>query len=52
MKYVLALVAGVVGIKYVMSEPQIIEMAQQNKALLGALVLTILAKPLLKRIFE
>lgn len=52
MKYVLAVIAGVVGIKFLIEEPMILETAQQNKELLGALVLTILAKPLLKRIFE
>ncbi|AOE49322.1 hypothetical protein [Kangiella sediminilitoris] len=52
MKYVLAAVAGLVGINYVMSEPAIYENVLQNKELLGALVLTLIAKPLLKRIFE
>ncbi len=52
MKYVLAAIAGIVGIKFAMSEPVILENVLQNKELLGALVLTLLAKPLLKRIFE
>ncbi|GAA4357437.1 hypothetical protein [Kangiella marina] len=52
MKYVLAVIAGVVGIKFLIEQPMILESVQQNKELLGALVLTILAKPLLKRIFE
>ncbi|WP_170114193.1 hypothetical protein [Kangiella spongicola] len=52
MKYVLAVILAVVGIKFLLNEPMIWEVAQQNKELLGAVVLTILAKPLLKRIFE
>ena len=52
MKYVLAVIAAVVGIKFLMEEPMVWETAQQNKELLGALVLTILAKPLLKKIFD
>lgn len=52
MKYVLAAIAALVGIKFAMSEPAIMDTALQNKELLGALVLTILSKPLLKKIFQ
>ncbi|NVK22822.1 MAG: hypothetical protein HWD86_09910 [Kangiellaceae bacterium] len=52
MKYVLAIVALLIGYKYVAGNPEIMTMITNNKEIIGALVLTIASKPLLKRIFE
>lgn len=52
MKYVVAIIALLIGYKYVANNPEIMAMLTDNKELIAALIITIASRPFLKRIFD
>ncbi len=52
MKYLLGILALLVGTKFVLTNPEIMTLLSNNKELVVALAITLASRPFLKRIFD